>query len=75
MAKLRRVSHGLEPVKAVRDDGEDNMWALIIAGFSFVAAIILSLGKVSERGNDMAAAHREELLSRKTEENESDQDR
>ncbi|WP_203332324.1 hypothetical protein [Planococcus beigongshangi] len=51
------------------------MWALIIAGFSFVAAIILSLGKVSERGNDMAAAHREELLSRKTEENESDQDR
>ncbi|WP_422123846.1 hypothetical protein DHX103_03280 [Planococcus sp. X10-3] len=50
------------------------MWALIISVFAFVAAIVISLGKISERGNDIAAAHREELLSRETAEIEDSND-
>lgn len=51
------------------------MWALFIAGVSFVAAVIISLGKVSDRGNEMAVSHREELLSRNTEEHEGNQEK
>ncbi|WP_154718715.1 hypothetical protein [Planococcus salinarum] len=47
------------------------MWALIISGVTFIAAIVISLGKISERGNDIAAGHREELLARETADEES----
>lgn len=40
------------------------MWVLIISAVTFITAIVLSLGKISERGNDIAAGHREELLAR-----------
>lgn len=51
------------------------MWALIISGLTFIAAIVISLGKISERGNEITASHRDELLSRNTEEDKEGTDR
>ena len=51
------------------------MWALIISGLTFVAAIVISLGKISERGDEISASHREELLSRSTEADKESTDR
>lgn len=47
------------------------MWALVIAGASFITAIVISMGKISRRGNDIAAGHREELLARENEDKKS----
>lgn len=40
------------------------MWGILGAGAVFIMAIILSLLKVSSRGEKIAEQHREELLTR-----------
>lgn len=48
------------------------IWGILTTGAVFIAAIVVSLGKVSRIGDNIAAGHREELMSRKFDEEKAD---
>lgn len=40
------------------------IWGLLATGFAFITTIIISLGRISNRAEEITSAHRQELLMR-----------
>lgn len=51
------------------------IWGILTTGAVFIAAIVVSLGKVSHFGENIAARHREELLSRNSDNEKANSER